>query len=209
VGLVADAKYEDLREPAPPTMYAAWAQYDEASPRARISVRTLGDPNGLRASVLDAIASVDRTAVVSLKTLDDDLAAAMTQERAVALLSAFFGGVALLLAAIGLYGVMSYSVVRRRNEIGIRIALGAEPGRVLRQVLGHVAVITVTGLVAGVGVAIGAGRIVDSLLFGLGATDWPTVGAAAVTLGAAAALAGYFPARRAAGVDPMEALRED
>ncbi|MGE3273957.1 MAG: ABC transporter permease [Vicinamibacterales bacterium] len=209
VGLVADAKYDSLREPAQPTMYAAWAQYDEGLPRARISVRTRMAPETMRAAVVEALAREDPAAVISLKAFADDLAADVTQERAVALLSGFFGLLALLLAAVGLYGVMSYSVVRRRNEIGIRIALGANPGRLLRQVLAQVALITVIGLGTGVAVALGAGRVVESLLFGLGATDWSTVALAGVALAGAAVLAGYLPARRAAGVDPMQALREE
>lgn len=132
----------------------------------------------------------------------------MIQERLVASLSAFFGGLALLLAAIGLYGVMSYSVARRRNEIGIRMALGAAPHSVMRLVLANVALVTAIGLAAGIGLAVGAGRFVNTLLFGLVASDATMLVVAAVTLSGAAALAGYMPARRAARVDPMIALRE-
>jgi ABC-type antimicrobial peptide transport system permease subunit len=113
-----------------------------------------------------------------------------------------------LLAAIGLYGVMSYSVARRRNEIGIRMALGAAPGTVMTLVLSNVAIVTLIGLTAGIALAVGTGRFVNTLLFGLVANDVTMVVIAAITLGSAAALAGYLPARRAAQVDPMVALRE-
>jgi putative ABC transport system permease protein len=209
VGLVADAKYLSLRAPPPPTMYTAWAQTDTASSSTRFSMRVTGPPNAFRATVLQAIESVEREAVVDFRTFEEDVSSAVTQERAIALLSAFFGGLALLLSAMGLYGVMSYSVARRRNEIGIRIALGAAPWLVMRQVLGHVAAITALGLLAGTAAAMGAGRFIDSLLFGLPATDGAMVAVAAVLLGTAALAAGYLPARRAARVDPMVALREE
>ena len=131
------------------------------------------------------------------------------QERLIASLSAFFGGLALLLAAMGLYGVMSYAVTRRRNEIGIRVALGAAPGKLMRLVLGQVAMVTVIGIAIGVGASIGLGRFINTLLFEMASTDRTMVVIAAVTLGLAASIAGLIPARRAARVDPMHALRQD
>jgi predicted permease len=209
VGLVADAKYVSLREPPPPTMYVAWEQTETASSVARVSVRVNGAANGHRATVLRAIEGVHKEAVVDFKAFEEDVRAAVIQERLIASLSAFFGGLALLLAALGLYGVMSYSVARRRNEIGIRMALGAEPGSVMRLVLWNVALVTLLGLVLGAAVSMGTGRFVNTLLFGLVASDTTMVAVAAVTLGTAAIVAGYLPARRAARVDPMAALREN
>jgi ABC-type antimicrobial peptide transport system permease subunit len=116
---------------------------------------------------------------------------------------------ALLLAALGLYGIMSYSVSRRQSEIGIRMALGAEPGKVVRLVLFNVAIITCVGIAVGVAAAIGTGRFINAMLFNLAASDATMIAATAVTLASAAAIAGYLPARRAARIDPMAALRQD
>jgi putative ABC transport system permease protein len=210
VGMVANAKYRSLREEAQPTMYAPMAQHesDEISSNVRLAIKTATTPMAAREVVLAAIGSVNKDIVVELKAMDEELGANVLQERLIASLSAFFGGLALLLAALGLYGVMSYSVTRRTNEIGIRMALGAEPDRVVRLVLGHVALITSAGLVAGAAAAVGAGRFINALLFNLATSDATMIAITAITLTVAAAVAGYLPARRAARIDPHVALRE-
>jgi putative ABC transport system permease protein len=209
VGMVANAKYQRLREPAQPTMYAAFAQERQLFSGARVAIRTAGDPFDSRNAVVQAITGVHRDIAVDLKRLDEDLGANVLQERLVATLSGFFGGLALLLAALGLYGVMSYTVTRRRNEIGIRMALGAEPRTVVGLVLKNVALITIAGLVVGAVASVGTGRFINTLLYNLAASDRTMIVVTAITLASAAALAGYLPARRAARIDPMAALREE
>ena len=209
IGLVADAKYRTLREEPQPTFYAPIAQMQEIGSSVRLAIKTAVDPWSSRQAILHAIGGVNKEIAVEFRTLDEDLGAAVIQERLIASLSAFFGGLALLLAALGLYGVMSYSVSRRRNEIGIRMALGAEPDTVITLVLKHVALITVMGLLIGAVAAISTGRFINSLLFNLATYDRTMIAVTAITLAAAAAIAGYLPARRAARIDPMAALREE
>jgi len=209
IGMVADTKYRSLREPAPPTMYLPIGQVDRLGSSLRLVIRTAGLPMSVRTAVVAAIGGVNEEVVVDLKTMDEDLGASVTQERLIASLSAFFGGLALLLAALGLYGVMSYSVSRRQNEIGIRMALGAKPGHVIRMVLVNVAIITAVGIALGAAGAFGSGRFINALLFNLAASDATMIAVTAATLAAAAALAGFLPARRAARIDPMTALRQD
>ena len=126
-----------------------------------------------------------------------------------ATLSGLFGGLALLLAMLGLYGVMSYNVARRRNEIGIRMALGAGQRRVAGMIMREVGLVVAIGLAVGTGLAIGATRLLSSFLFGVRSTDPSTFGSATIVLAAVALVAAYLPARRAARVDPMDALREE
>ena len=209
VGMVGNAKYQRLREEAQPTMYGAFAQERQISSGARLVVRTAGEPWDSRNAIVQAIGGVHQDIAVDLKRLDEDLGANVLQEKLVATLSAFFGGLALLLAALGLYGVMSYTVTRRRNEIGIRMALGAEPRKVIGLVLRNVAMITVLGLIVGAAASVGTGRFINALLYNLAASDRTMIVVTAITLAVAAAIAGYLPARRAARIDPMAALRDE
>jgi putative ABC transport system permease protein len=131
------------------------------------------------------------------------------REKLLAKLAGFFGALALLLASIGLYGIIAYSVARRRNEIGIRMALGARPGSVLRMMLGESLVVVALGLAVGIPAALACGRLVSSLLYGVEAYDPLTIGATAALLLAVALAASFLPARRASLLDPCAALREE
>jgi predicted permease len=209
VGLAADAVYRSLRDPVPPTMYLPIAQRDPVPPAVSISVRAAqGSPALLIRPLAAAIGGVDRDLALTFRPLGDQVAAALTQERLVAMLSGFFGALALLLAGLGLYGVTSYTVSRRRAEIGIRMALGAAPAGVVRLVLRRVGWLVGAGVLAGGAASWWAARFVGSLLYGLQPRDPATLAGAALVLATVGALAGWLPARRAARIDPMEVLRE-
>ncbi len=174
-----------------------------------ISVRAAGgSPALLTKPLAAALTGVNRYIAITFRPLEDQVNAALTQERIVAMLSGFFGGLALLLAALGLYGVTSYAVSRRRTEIGIRMALGAAPGGVVRLVLRRVAILVGLGVVVGCAVSLWASRFVATLLYGLEPRDPLTVVAAAAVLGTIGALAGWLPARRASRIDPARVLRD-
>ncbi len=211
IGVVADAVYASLREPMPPTMYFPLSQMRKlflASPT--LSVRSgQGMPQQLMHSVAAAVGEVNPDLAISFRPLADQVDASIAQERVIALLSGFFGALAVLLAALGLFGVTLHSVVRRQREIGIRIALGAAPARVMRLVLARVAVLIGVGVVVGVAVSIWASPLVGSLLYGLGPRDPGTFIAAASVLSMVGLLAGWLPARRALRVNPASILRSE
>jgi putative ABC transport system permease protein len=210
IGIVKDSKYGSLREDIRPTASIEWSQKSRPGPQASFELRaTRGAPADLITAVKSAIGEVDPNVSIEFSTLANKVHDSLARERLLATLSGFFGALALLLAAIGLYGVMSYNVARRRNEIGIRIALGAEQARVLRMVLGEVSLLIVIGIAAGLGVAFATTRLVASFLYGLPPNDPVTLFLAAAILAGAAFLAGYLPARRASLLDPMTALREE
>jgi predicted permease len=215
VGVVADAVYRSLREPVPPTMYIPLAQFNRDDDRTpapasiAISVRAgNGSPTALTRSVGAAIVNVDPDLTLTFRPLADQVDASLTQERLVAMLAGFFGALALLLAALGLYGVTSYAVSRRRTEIGIRMALGAAPGGVVRLVLSQVTVLVGIGVLVGAAVSLWASKFVATLLYGIEPRDPATLVAAALVLGAVGAVAGWLPAYRASRLDPAEVLRD-
>lgn len=209
IGLVSDAAYIDLREPLSPTLYQAQAQMPTPPSSVVLTVRTsLAQPEELTRAITEALVSVHPDLSMSFRTLDDYVDAALSQERLIAMLSAFFGSLALLLSAIGLYGTTAYSVVRRRAEIGIRLALGASPAGVVRTVLSRTGALVLGGIVVGGVAAWWASRFVSALLFGLEPTDPVTIAGAMLVLAAVSAVAGWIPARRAAMVDPADVLRE-
>jgi len=213
VGLVADAVYRSLREPVPPTMYVPLAQFDDsrrpAPPNISIGVRARsGPPAHVARGVAAAIAGVNPDLALTFRPLADQVNASLTQERIVAMLSGFFGALALLLAGLGLYGVTSYAVTRRRTEIGIRLALGAAPSGVVRLVLARVTVLVAVGVAVGAGLSVWAATFVATLLYGLEPRDPATLAGSAAVLAAVGAIAGWLPAHRASRIDPAQVLRD-
>ncbi len=212
IGIVEDAIYgRSLRDGPPPTVYVPLAQSDGLTlPRTSVyvTVRSSGDPALAIRGMAPALQSVDRGLVFSVRLLEAELDDALAPERLVARLAAFFGVIALVLSALGLYGVTSYAVTRRRSEIGIRLALGAQPAGVVTLVMRRIAAIVAIGVVAGVLPALWMGRFVAPLLYGLEPRDPTTLVAASITLAAVAAMAGWIPARRASRIDPAQVLRQ-
>jgi len=207
VGVVEDAVYRSLRSPMEPTLYKPYAQDGDDS-TATIAIRAAaGRPEALAHSVAAALEREDPTAVLSFRSLNDQIAASLTQERLVATLAGFFGILGLLLAAVGLYGVTSYAVTSRRAEIGIRMALGASASGVVAMVLRRVAWLVGLGIVLGAGLSVWAATFVQTLLYGLDARDPATFASAAALLMVVAALAAWLPARHASRIDPMRVLR--
>ena len=209
VGYVKDAVYRSLRDPVPPTMYIPIPQQADPPSSLAISVRAAGGPPALLTrSVADALTGVNRDVAITFRPLAEQVNNSLVQERILAMLSGFFGGLALLLAALGLYGVTSYAVSRRRTEIGIRMALGAQPGGVVRLVLRRVALLVAAGIVVGGAATLATARFVSALLYGLQPRDPLTLVAAVLVLGTIGALAGWLPAWRASRIDPARVLRD-
>ena len=208
VGVLRDVKYSSLRDPAPPTMYTPYTQ--ARAGQAMIAVRTAAPPAGVTNSIREAVRQIDSNLpMMDVSTQIEQIERRFAQEKMFAQAYTLFGGLAVLIAAIGLFGLMSYSVSRRTNEIGIRMALGAQRHDVLRLVMRESMILVVVGIVAGTAISLGARRLVETWLFGLGQTDVLTLAGAVTVMGLVSALAGVLPARRASRVDPMVALRYD
>jgi predicted permease len=207
IGIVRDAKYESVRDPGPPTMYrVVW----QGTARAQnVVLRTAGEPMALAETVRAAMREVDPTLPIQrFTTQTDQISNRFAQERLFATAYTAFGALALVLACIGLFGLMSYNVARRTNEIGIRMALGAQRSAVVRMVMKESLLLVGMGVALGLGAALWAGKFVQSVLYGLSATDGVTISAAVLLIVVVSALAGYLPARRASKVDPMVALHQ-
>lgn len=209
VGVVQTAKYRSLRETDSYTVYLAESQSDAHQPQVTLTIRALGDPGTLTGPVTQVVAGISRLASIEFRTLGGQVARSLQRERLLAILAGLFGGVALVLSVMGLYGVMAYTVARRRNEIGVRIALGANRARVLRIVLVDVARVIGVGLALGAVGALASGKLVSSFLFGLAPGDPVILLVVAGVLAIVALAAGLGPALRASRMDPVSALRED
>ncbi len=210
VGIVKDSRYQNLREPDTRMIYLPTTQAFDRLGRLTLAVNATGRPTELTNAIRNEVrAAGSNILLTDIATLSEQVDQSLVQERLVATLSLCFGLLALLLACIGLYGVMSYDVARRTHEIGIRMALGATAERVVRLVLSEALLWVALGVALGLGAALATTRWVESLLFGLKPHDPLTIGLAALLLLAVAAVAGYLPARRAARVDPLVALRHD
>jgi predicted permease len=210
IGVCGDAKYDRVRKDPEPTFYTPYWQNKNGVQQATFALATRLDAKTLAPALRQAVQSVDRNLpLLDIRTQDEQIAASMQHERIFANLTAAFGALALVLACIGIYGIMAWMVSRRMQEIGIRIALGARSGQVQGMVLREAAGMTLLGVAAGVGGALALGRVVASLLYGLKPWDPATFVCSATMLVLVALAASWIPARRAAGVDPIRALRHE
>jgi predicted permease len=210
VGVVEDSIYRSLRAPMEPTFFLSTGQWQDPGATVTLGIRSAAAaPLSLTRSVRDALVSADSTASLTFFTLASQVDASLIQERLLARLSTFFGCLALLLASLGLYGVTAYSVNRRRGEIGIRMALGANAADVVRMILRRVGGLVAIGIAIGTAASVWASRFVTSFLYGFERSDPTTFVAAAVILSLVAAVAGWVPARRASRIDPAGVLRLD
>jgi predicted permease len=209
VGLVKNSKYQSLREDFKPIAYVAASQDKEPGLGTNIIVRSTAPLGSLLAAVRRSVLEENPEISLEFRVFRAQLRNSLLRERLMATLSGFFGFLAVVLATIGLYGVMSYMVARRRGEIGIRMALGANRGDVLGLVLREAGMLLAVGLVIGTGLAIAVGRTASSMLFGLKPTDPVTIGLSVGLLAVVATVASFLPAMRAARLEPMLALREE
>ena len=209
IGVVEDAVYRSLRAQMEPTLYLPLGQWDRPASEIAIGIRSGGAPPlALTRSVAAALQRVQPDTALTFYSLSDQVNASLMQERILAALSSFFGGLALLLSSLGLYGVTSHFVSRRRTEIGIRMALGADAAQVVRMVLTRIGGLVAIGIALGTAASLWASRFVATLLYGFKPWDPVPFAAAAVVLAIVAGAAGWFPARRASRINPTILLRE-
>jgi len=208
VGVSADARYSELRETVPPTAYLPFRQY--AQHKMTFAARTRGEPGLVAAPVRAALERfAPSVPMYQIRTQDDQILAALRQERLFAYTASGFAALALLLACLGVHGTLAYSVAGRTTEIGVRMALGADRWSVTTMVLRESLLPVVLGAGLGLGVAAMSTQIVGSMLFGVTPHDWPTMATATAALVASALIAAWLPCRRATGVDPIAALRSE
>ena len=210
VGIAADTRYANLRDATPPLFYLPYQQKAEDTGPMIVEIRTFADPTGVINQVRAAVASLDpNLPLIEVRTMTQQIDSSLTNERIFARLTGGFGLLALILASIGIYGIMAYTVARRTGEIGIRMALGARADQVLSMILREASWMAITGVLIGIVVALWLSRFISSMLYGLTPADPLTLVGAAVLLIAIALLAGLGPARRASRIDPIRALRHE
>jgi predicted permease len=206
IGIARNVKYRTLREATGPSFYLPLSQ--NAARQGVIHVRTEGDPGAILPALQRTLAAVDPAVPVTrVRTLRDQASLNLNDERVAMLIGLTLGGAALMLAAVGLYGSMSYAVGQRKREIGVRIALGATAADIRRLVLGQGLAVSLAGAAIGIALALILARSLHNRLFGVSPTDLPTFAVSAGVLAAVALVASWIPARRAARVDPVDALR--
>ncbi|MDR3699319.1 MAG: ABC transporter permease [Candidatus Sulfopaludibacter sp.] len=209
VGMVRNTKYYEIREEFMPLAFFPETQDGEPGPGVTFVVRSAGPPAEIVRSAKSVVSRVHPAIGIQFSRLAEQIRESLLRDRLMAMLAGAFGILAGMLATLGLYGVIAYMVARRRNEIGVRVALGANRGRVVMLVLREATLLLAVGLVVGTGLALWAGRAAGALLFGLKPYDPTTLAFAAILLAAVALLASYIPALRASRMEPMSALRED
>jgi predicted lysophospholipase L1 biosynthesis ABC-type transport system permease subunit len=211
VGVVADARVNGVREaPTPMVFYALAQEQGQIGFPRYLDVRVNGDPGVVGAQVRRAVANVDpRVSVGPATPIETALARGMSRDRLIAFVSMAFAAVALLLACVGVYGVLAYGVARRVREMGVRAALGATPSALARLVVREGVRVTIPGLLAGVAIALAGARVLETQLFGVNPYDVSTHLATVITLLLSVLAACHLPARRAAGIDPAAALRSE
>lgn len=210
IGISADAKYDSLRHTPPATLYLPYRQETEGEQSMTYEISTRMQPADIIPALRGAIASIDKNLpILDIRTQVEQISDTTKQERIFASLTSGFGVLAVVLACIGIYGIISYTVSRRTNELGLRMALGAQPARVLRMVLFEASWMAVAGVLVGISAALGMGRLIASMLYGLKPWDPPTLVIAAIVLILLSLVASWLPAKRAASIDPMKALRHE
>ena len=209
VGVAADTRYADLRTETPPTFYVPYQQRS-ISGRMVVELRTASDPATVLQSVRNTVQSLDRDLpLIDVRTMKEQIRSTLADEQTLAELACAFGVLALVLASIGIYGIMAYSVSTRTSEIGLRIAFGAQPTSVVTAILRESIVLTLVGIVLGLGAALGMVRFIGSILYGLGAADPLTAACTTLLLLTVSIVAAAVPARRASQIDPIRALRHE
>jgi putative ABC transport system permease protein len=207
VGVINDVHYAGLQNAPDPEVYAPLAQSDSQSTMS-VAVRTRVPPSSLISAVRGEVSAMDRNLpIAKVSTMEELAGSSVALPRLHTLLLAIFGALALGLAAVGLYGVIAQLVAQRRHEVGVRIALGARPRAIVGRIVGRAMTLVAIGLLIGCGLALALTHLMSTLLFGVTPTDVPTFVGSAIVLLATSALASYLPARRAASVDPIVALR--